>query len=45
VADRVFILEQGRNVYEGTVAELRDDTETQQQYLGVGTNPDVEAFD
>jgi ABC-type branched-subunit amino acid transport system ATPase component len=37
VADRVYILEQGRNVYEGTVDELRDDEQTQQKYLGVGT--------
>jgi len=37
VADRVYILEQGKNVYEGTVPELRDDEATQQEFLGVGT--------
>ena len=37
VADRVYILEQGRNVYEDSIADLRNDEKTQQEYLGVGT--------
>ncbi|WP_144901005.1 ABC transporter ATP-binding protein [Halobellus captivus] len=37
VADRVYILEQGRNVYEGSVTDLRNDDATQQEFLGVGT--------
>jgi branched-chain amino acid transport system ATP-binding protein len=40
VADRVYILEQGRIVYEGTVSELREDEATQREYLGVGTDVD-----
>lgn len=37
VADRVYILDQGQIVYQGTVDEIAEDTRTQQEYLGVGT--------
>lgn len=36
VADRNYIINKGRIVYEGTTDELRDAGEIQEQYLGVG---------
>lgn len=37
VADRVYIIDQGRIVYEGSIEELRDNETVQERYLGVGT--------
>ncbi|WP_247004230.1 ABC transporter ATP-binding protein [Halosolutus gelatinilyticus] len=36
VADRVYVLDQGKIVYEGSVDELEADDSVQEQYLGVG---------
>jgi branched-chain amino acid transport system ATP-binding protein len=36
LADRVYVLDGGRIVYEGTPAELRDDEAAMDRYLGVG---------
>ncbi|WP_123620512.1 ABC transporter ATP-binding protein [Halorubrum sp. CSM-61] len=38
VADRVYILDQGRVVYDGSIDELRADEDVQLEYLGVGTD-------
>ena len=37
VADRVYIIDQGKIVYEGSIDELRADEAVQERYLGVGT--------
>ncbi|WP_418280618.1 ABC transporter ATP-binding protein [Halorubrum sp. DTA98] len=38
VADRVYVLDQGRIVYKGTIEELEADEQVQREYLGVGTD-------
>lgn len=38
VADRVYILDQGRVVYDGSIADLQSDEQVQLEYLGVGTD-------
>jgi branched-chain amino acid transport system ATP-binding protein len=38
VADRVYILDQGRIVYDGSIDDLRADEDVQLEYLGVGTD-------
>jgi branched-chain amino acid transport system ATP-binding protein len=35
VADRHFVLEKGRVVWSGSSAQLRDNRDVQQRYLGV----------
>jgi ABC-type branched-subunit amino acid transport system ATPase component len=34
VADRVFVLDLGRNAFDGTAAELRDSDRVRRLYLG-----------
>lgn len=36
LADRSYILQDGRIVYEGEAADLAADTASQKQYLGIG---------
>ncbi|GAB6878166.1 ABC transporter ATP-binding protein [Halorubrum gandharaense] len=38
VVDRVYVLDQGRNVYDGTIEELEADDHVQREYLGVGSD-------
>ena len=38
VSDRVYILQKGENIFEGTTKRLEGDKELQRQYLGVGTS-------
>jgi branched-chain amino acid transport system ATP-binding protein len=35
IADRAYVVDQGQTVFDGTAAELRDDDETRERYLGV----------
>ena len=35
IADRAYVVDQGRIVFDGSAAELREDDETRQRYLGV----------
>ena len=35
ISDRCYVIDQGEVVFEGPAAELRDDDETRQRYLGV----------
>ena len=35
IADRAYVIDQGKVVFSGTAEELRDDKETRQRYLGV----------
>jgi branched-chain amino acid transport system ATP-binding protein len=38
VSDRVYILQKGENIFEGTAKRLEGDKELQRQYLGVGAS-------
>ncbi|MEF8775072.1 MAG: ABC transporter ATP-binding protein [Haloarculaceae archaeon] len=35
ISDRCYVIDMGQVVFDGTAAELRDDTEARQRYLGV----------